>query len=229
MDPDHPVGVGRAETGSHPGPDVSAVGPVAVGPEPMHQLDHGPSHPSCGPTRLPDRGGEPKAGDRGHHDIEGVPGVTAVADRVDERPDGAAELGERPGPTVEEDQRQRPRFGGEGVDVVEVLAVDGGDVVGEPVQVGFGRPPVEPVTPVLGQPLEIVERDAAYPAGSIGLGRPAGEARRNRRSSISSSGISISNERMVSEWLVEVMYVDPGRDVSVSFHLLAALPFERIG
>jgi hypothetical protein len=55
--------------------------------------------------------GEAVTGDRGRDDVEGVGGIAAVGLGIGERADDLEELGDRAGPAVGEDQRERVRLG----------------------------------------------------------------------------------------------------------------------
>ena len=83
MHADDMLGVDAAEFRGDERADVAALRAVAVVAEAAHQLGPGPGDPVGVPARLGERAGEPEAGERRDHDVEGVGGVAAVrgADR----------------------------------------------------------------------------------------------------------------------------------------------------
>ena len=114
------------------------------------------------------------------HRWQGRPGCggvrRAVSAGVAERPDGVQEFHERPRPAVEQEQRRGVRLRRLHVQEVDPLAVDLGYVLRIGVQPRFGRPPVEAVTPVLGELTQVVDGHAALPPGPGQAGRPPGPA-----------------------------------------------------
>jgi hypothetical protein len=86
-------------------------------------------------------------------------GIAEGADDLDELGDGAW-------PAVSDDQRQCIGLGRADVQEVDVLPVDGGGELGEPVEPGFLGAPVVGAAPVLGQLSQVLEGDAAAPAGT---------------------------------------------------------------
>jgi hypothetical protein len=87
-----------------------------------------------------------------------------VSVRVGERVDEAEVLHRGVGPAVGEDQRRGVGLGGEDVQEVDVLPVDGGGELRVGVQPRFPCPPVVAGLPVLDQVLHVVERDPVLPA-----------------------------------------------------------------
>ena len=70
--------------------------------------------------------GEPVAGQRRHHHVEGVLRPTAERRRIGEARDHVEELDDRARPAVGEQQRQGALVGRPGVDEVDRLPVDRG-------------------------------------------------------------------------------------------------------
>src|SRR4029453_17993467 len=130
--------------------------------------------PVGGPAGLVGRAGEAVAGHGGDDQVEGVGRVAAVGGGVGERADDVQELHDRAGPAVGEEQRQGVGFGGADVEEVDVLPVDGGDELGEPVEPGLLLAPVVAVGPVGGQRFQVAARPPAGPADPGQLVGPAG-------------------------------------------------------
>ena len=110
---------------------------------------------------------EPVTRQRGHDHIEGVGWVATVPRRIGEERGHLRHLGERTGPTVQQDQRE-----GIGPDARAACEVDPpagylGAPTWEPVvQHAFLRPPVEALHPEVGELPEVVDIRAVRPAGA---------------------------------------------------------------
>ena len=127
----------------------------------MHQRGPGLRHTEQVEAGLADRIGEAVPGQRRYDDVEGVRRVAAVGARIGQRTDHLGELDRRAGPAVREDQRQGVGLRRAYVEEVDRLPVDLRRELRNLVQGRFLRPPVEPGGPVLGEPLEVVDRNAA--------------------------------------------------------------------
>jgi hypothetical protein len=84
-----------------------------------------------------------------------------------------AELEHRARPPVREQQRRCIGHRRSDVQEVDPLAVDLRRVLGKSVQPGFGLAPVEAISPVVGEPAQVADRDAASPGLAGQAGRPA--------------------------------------------------------
>ena len=129
MHPDDVTGIDPANERSHERTDIAALHTVTVVAEARHQLGERRRDAGISPAGLGEWYGEPKPGQRRHHDMERVGRIPAVGGRVGERPDEVDELGERSGPAVDEQQRHGVRFRRFHVQEVDGLAVDlGGEL-----------------------------------------------------------------------------------------------------
>src|ERR671914_1493667 len=156
-----PVAVEAGEHPDYPRTDVPTLGTVAIVAEAMHQLGEGPGGAGHLPTRLPDGRREPEAGQGRRHDVVSVGRVATVRDGVGKRADDVHELDDGAGVTVTDDQGQRAGLGRTDVQEVYVLPVDLRGVLRELVELRLLPAPVEAVGPVVGEILEVAERDAA--------------------------------------------------------------------
>jgi hypothetical protein len=113
--------------------------------------------------------------------MEGVGAVTAVPGWVGKRADDREEFGYRSRPAVGEGERQGVSLRRADVEEVDVLPVDGGRELGERVEAGLLCPPVERRAPVLGELLQVVERDSVVPpcigelVGPASAGKPVAQ------------------------------------------------------
>ena len=175
VDADDVLGVHHAEQAGHAGAGVGALGGITGVAEAAHQLRPGRGDAEqVAPAGAGHRSGEPVAGQRRDDHVEGVGRVAAVGAGVGQWPDHLEELHRRAGPAVGQDQRQGFRLGRADVQEVDVLAVDGRHELRELVQSGLLDSPVEPVGPVAGQVLQVVQRHAAGPVVVGRVLRPAG-------------------------------------------------------
>ena len=122
-----PTTCSGSSAGEHPGnasTDIATLSAVALITEAAHQLGEGSGDAWHVPARFAHRNGEPEAGDRRRHDVEGVGRVAAVGARVGQWPDDLDELRDRTGIAVADDQRQRIGLGRADVEEVDGLTVD---------------------------------------------------------------------------------------------------------
>jgi hypothetical protein len=101
------VRLGAGQHSGNPGPDISALGAVALVTETVHQLGEGSGNAWHGPARFAHGHGKPEAGDRWRHDVKGVTWVAAVGPGVRQRADDLDEFRNRTGIAMANDQRQR--------------------------------------------------------------------------------------------------------------------------
>jgi hypothetical protein len=136
VDADQPLGGLAAHGVGDHGADVAALGDIPAMAETTHQLGPG----VCGAAGVPaDRGrlgGEAVAGQRRHHQVEGVGGRSAVGGRVGEGADDLEQLDHRAGPAVGHEQRQRVLVGRADVEEVDVDPVDLGRELRQRVELG---------------------------------------------------------------------------------------------
>ena len=170
------IGVVPAELGADHRAGVVAHGPVSLVAEPRHQLRPRSGDALVGPARLAGRAREAEAGKGGDHEVERVGRSRAVRPRVRERFDHVDELDDRARPAVCHDQRERVRLGRTDVEEVDVLAIDRGRELGEPVQPGLPRAPVVAVQPAVRKASYVRERDPVVGPGPGHLVRPAGSS-----------------------------------------------------
>ena len=116
---------------------------------------------------------EAKPRQRNGDDVEGILGAAAVFDGIGERSDDAVELVDRSGPPVRQRERHRVWHLRLLVDEVDLQAVDRRGELVELVQLSFLSPPVELVSPVLDEWLEIGGVSAVVPADVLQLIREA--------------------------------------------------------
>ena len=107
--------------------------------------------------------GEAVARERGDDDVEGVRRIAAMARRVRERADHLVHLVEAARPAVGEDQGQRCFASALDVDEVNPVSVDLSAEVREAVELTFLRTPVELVSPVARELLEVRDVCAVVP------------------------------------------------------------------
>ena len=105
--------------------------------------------------------------------MERVARVATVSTGVGKRTDHLQELHRRARPAVGKDQREGVRLRRAHMQEVDGLTVDLGRVLREHIQSGLVLAPVVAGTPVFGQVLEIVERNAPAPADARQLIGPA--------------------------------------------------------
>jgi hypothetical protein len=158
-------------------PPVSPLCDVVVVAQAPHQLVPGARDPIRVPAdqRRPCR--ESVAGQRGHDEMEGVLGRSAVRRRVGQRLDHLQQLDDRPGPAVGHDQRQGILVGGADVDEVDIDPVDPGHELRQGVQLGLGPAPVVVGPPVANELLHLRQLGALRPVGD---GLLVGPARRSQ-------------------------------------------------
>ena len=146
------------------------------------------------PAELVGLVGEAVAGQGRQHEVERVLCVPTVGSRIGEA-DDFEELDHRAGPAVRDDQRQRALVARLDVDEVDVEPVDLGLELREGVQLCLGLPPV-----VLGRPVacELLSVASCTPCEASGTSSLLGQrvAAIRRRSSVSSSGVSMLNVRI---------------------------------
>ncbi len=82
------------------GTEIAALGDEAVIAEPAHQLRPGAGDAPGVPADLRGFGGEAETGQGGEHQVERVPGGTAVRGGIAERAHHAEQLDDRAGPAV---------------------------------------------------------------------------------------------------------------------------------
>ena len=157
------------------GTHVAALGDVAGVAEAVHQLRPRTSGAGGVPTELGRLTGEPVAGQRGQHQVEGVPGAPAVRGRVGQRADGLEQLDDGAGPAVGHDQRQRVLVLRAHVDEVDLDPVDLGLELRQRVQLRLACAPVVLRLPEAGERLGRRQLDALRP---IVDELPGGPARR---------------------------------------------------
>src|SRR5918992_2835022 len=97
-----------------------------------------------------------------------------MGDRIGEWTDDVHELDYRAWVPVADDQWESIRFRGSDVQEVDSLPVDLRGELRKPVELRFLLAPVEAIGPVLGEVLEVIERDAPTPADARYLVREAG-------------------------------------------------------
>ena len=157
------LGVDRGEPGRHHRAPVAALRAVAVVAEARHQLRPRLRDALHVPARLRRDARPAVARKRRRDDVE------VFAERFDH----VEELGDRARPAVRDDQRQRVRVVGAGVDEVDLLTVDVGEEVRPTVELRFLRPPVVLVLPRVAEVLEIREIGAVVPTTARDLVGPA--------------------------------------------------------
>ena len=138
-----------------------------------HQLRPGLSDTDRAPAQLGRLVGEPVAGDRRQHEVEGVLGAAAVGGRVGEWTDSLEQLDDRARPAVGHDQRQRVLVCRFDVDEVDVQPVDLGLELRQRVQSCLAPAPVVLGRPVPGQVLYRRQLHTLRPTGDEFPGRPA--------------------------------------------------------
>jgi len=157
--------------GADSGADVTALESVSRVAEPRHQLHEQLRH-RLGVVAGPFRAiREPVSGHRGSDHIERVLGPAAVPDRIGERADDLGELDEGSGPPVRDEQRKRIPLLRAAVDEMNVETVDVRGELLELVQPTLLLAPVEPVTPVGDELLQIPRLTrytcAVWPAADV--------------------------------------------------------------
>ena len=131
VEPGHVGGVEVGNVGADDRTPIAALGAVALVTKLGHQRGEGTGNAARVPARLRCRTGEAVAGQRRRHHVECVPRLTAVSDRIGERPDHAEELGDRARPAVGQEEGQGPFMRGAGMDEVDPLPFDRSGVLGE--------------------------------------------------------------------------------------------------
>ncbi len=147
---------------------------VPVVAELGHQGREDPGDPGRVHPRPGQGCGEPETRQRRDHQMEGVGGVAAVATGIGQGPDHVEEVDHRAGPAVQQDQRCGVWFGRAHVQVVQILPVDGDQVLRVLVENGLLSTPVVVGAPVVGHLPEISGGDSAAPADPGKLLRPPG-------------------------------------------------------
>src|SRR5581483_8308034 len=168
------VRVVRAEVRAHHRAPVAALRAEAGVAEAGHQL--GPE--GGDPLRVhAERGravGEPGAPHRRADDVERVGRVAAVRRRIGERADHLHELGDRAGPAVRHDERERLGPPAAHVEEVDAEAADMRAELRDRVERRLRAPPVVALAPVRDELAEVRE---VGPLGPAGAGDLVGEAR----------------------------------------------------
>ena len=98
--------------------------------------------------------------------MEGIPRIPSMSERIGERADDIEELGERPRPPVQQQQRGGVRLRGPDVQEMHALPVDLGDELRVPIDHRLLYAPVVVVAPVRRQIPEVLHRDALAPPGA---------------------------------------------------------------
>jgi hypothetical protein len=161
---DHARGLLPAHLDGERPATAAALHAVPLVAEPAHDLVERGGAAGGGP---PGRGERARVRDAGVIDQDQVEvGAQVLDDRQVE--------GERAGPVVGD--QQRDRLGVVGADVREVqrLPVDLGEELRQRVEPGLGGTPVEVALPVPREALQVVDRDAAAPALAGDLDAPSG-------------------------------------------------------
>jgi hypothetical protein len=167
------VGVDASNLGGDHRAGVVTDGPVAVIAQAPHQLRPGTGCPHVVPPALGRRAREAKARERRDHEVERR---HVRRTRLGERSDHVKVLDDGAGPAVGEDERRRVIATRADVHEVDPRAVDLGDELGQRVELGLERSPIEDVAPKGGQPLHAGAGDAVVVPGAWELVRPAGVA-----------------------------------------------------
>ena len=159
-----------AEGRAHAGAPVAAHRAVTRVAQPLHQDGPSPRDPLDAPPSPIGLAAEPVTGQRRADDVKRAsPGPG----RVGQRSDHLQELHHRPRPPVRHDQRQRIRPCGSHMDKVDGQPVDLRPELRQPVQPRLGRPPVIPLSPVLAQLAQVIQRHPLRPVGHRLPLRPA--------------------------------------------------------
>ncbi len=162
----HVRGDGRA--------DVTALEPIAVIAQRVHQFGEGGGGAPAVPAALARRCGPGEPRDRRRDDVERVPAVG----RLGQHRNGVEELVERTRPAVDQHEGQSVGARRTRVDEVDGLPVDLGHGVLERVEALFLLPPVEPVAPPIEKPQvrglldPLLPPDVLDPVGQARLGEP---------------------------------------------------------
>ncbi len=179
--PDHALRIAVAEHRADRGAPVAALAAVALVAQHVgHQLGEGLGHVFGAEARLARRERQPVARQRGRDH-----GEILLQQR-----DQAQELEHRARPAVRQQQRHGVRAPARRVDEVQVDALHARGELREGVQPRLGRAPVEPVAPVVDQPLHVGEAGAGLPgrraaarrASACARGAPSGRRGRRRGS-----------------------------------------------
>ena len=156
----------------HRVPPVTALRDELRVPQTVHQDDPGARDANRVPAGLGRLSREPVAGQGRDHEVEGVGGARPVFRGIGERVDELQLLDGRSGPAVGDDDRQRVRMLGAGVDEVDVDPVDLRHEVRQRREALLERTPVIVRRPVVGEGLDRLELHAL---GGVGL--PVGPLR----------------------------------------------------
>ena len=164
VDAHHPVRMmGRLPAADAATPVAALRTPPLVA-KPPHQLAEQLRHSLRVVAALGRLVGKAVAGNRRCDDVEGVGRIAAIRGRIGERPDDLVELHDRTGPAVSNQEREGVLVGRALVDEVDVQTVDRREELIELVQRRFLGAPVEFITPVDEQLVQIGALRAVVPA-----------------------------------------------------------------
>lgn len=126
VQPDASVGGLAADLVGDRASEVAALGAPSPVAEPVHQRDPGIGDPGESPAGFRRPVGEPESRQRRHHEMEGVPRVTAVGRGIGQWADDLVEIEDGAGPSVGHDQREGVRLGRAHMEEVNAQTIDDG-------------------------------------------------------------------------------------------------------
>ena len=168
----------RADRRRHRRAPVAALRAVARIAQALHQLGPGRGDAVDAPAGGRGLAGEAEARQRRADHVEGIGGVAAMRDRIDQRLDHLVELDDRARPAMGDDQRHRAGMRRARMDEMDVEPVDRGGELRKAIEQRFACAPVVVVGPVAADLLRSMP--AARPGSSRRPARASGQ--RVRRS-----------------------------------------------